>query len=305
MPHLAQLNRIEKVLDYIHANLDKSISVPDLAEKSCWSRWQFQRVFHEATGGSVAQYIREIRLSLAAEQLLDSKKRHLDIALECGFDSEISFSRSFKKMFGCSPRKYRTKGARYGLKTPIKYKTPITPQWMERHTYPQIRIETKEAFTLFGINRPIDGLFSKQPDFNYMVPKIWQQFWEKFTYQQQPIIQKETIYGVIDTRQYYESQDPLNYWAGLPKSALESYKTISRSIDSYSILDIPIQEYAVITVKGEVSQLEYAVKWFILHWLPESNYRSVAGFELEVYPPNYDPMSQDGYMEYWLPVQYK
>lgn len=95
-----QLNRIEKVLDYIHNNLSVPITVSDLAEKSCWSRWQFQRVFSQATGLSVAQYIRELRLSVAAESLISTKNRHLDIALESGFDSEISFSLSNIGFFG-------------------------------------------------------------------------------------------------------------------------------------------------------------------------------------------------------------
>ena len=48
-PH-SQLTRIERVLDYIHANLDLPLALAELAEQSCWSRWQLQRVFLHETG---------------------------------------------------------------------------------------------------------------------------------------------------------------------------------------------------------------------------------------------------------------
>ncbi len=41
----SSFNRICKLLDYIHAHLDQPLSLDDLAQQSCWSRWQLQRVF--------------------------------------------------------------------------------------------------------------------------------------------------------------------------------------------------------------------------------------------------------------------
>ncbi|MEI8634510.1 hypothetical protein P4S72_25730 [Vibrio sp. PP-XX7] len=51
------LNRIEKLLVYIHRNLDLPLSLADLSKQSCWSRWQLQRVFYAKTGLNVAQYV--------------------------------------------------------------------------------------------------------------------------------------------------------------------------------------------------------------------------------------------------------
>jgi len=106
--------RIERILDYIHTNIDSPLSVEYLAKKSCWSRWQLQRIFLQETNQTVAQYVREIKLSRAAEQLLSNSNRIMDIALNCGFNSEISFNRSFKQLFQCSPRAYRKRGQHIG-----------------------------------------------------------------------------------------------------------------------------------------------------------------------------------------------
>ncbi|MGO3406313.1 helix-turn-helix domain-containing protein [Marinomonas sp.] len=282
-----RLTRIEKVLDYIHDNLDEPINVANLAEKSCWSRWQFQRVFGEATGLTVAQYIRELRLSKAAELLLSSTNRQMDIAMLCGFDSEISFSRAFKQMFNCTPRAYRQRGKRHGLRTPLQYRTghEVANQFK---TFTQIRIENHESFRLYGVHDWIRGPFSSMPDFHERVPNLWRHI-EKQT----STIENKSPIGIIDT--HYDAQHPeqMCYWAGYLGERLEGQESIV----------VPAQEYAVIPVHGKASEVEKAVGWFLHCWLPESNYYSVSGYELEKYDVNYDPNSTQSYMEYWLPIQ--
>lgn len=56
----AHFTRIERVLDYIHGHLDQPLSLEQLAEQSCWSRWQLQRVFLHETGLTAAHYVREL-----------------------------------------------------------------------------------------------------------------------------------------------------------------------------------------------------------------------------------------------------
>jgi AraC family transcriptional regulator len=77
-----------------------------------------QRVFLHETGQTVAHYVRELKLSMAAEALLSTRLRVLDVALDHGFGSEVSFSRAFKQQFGCSPLAYRKRGLRLGCARP-------------------------------------------------------------------------------------------------------------------------------------------------------------------------------------------
>lgn len=284
----SRLTRIEAVLDYIHCHLDESLNLVGLAEKSCWSRWQLQRIFGEETGLTVAQYVRELRLSQAAEMLLSSNQRHLDVALECGFDSEISFSRAFKQMFACSPRVYRKRGKRQGLRTPLQYRELAYSLPEDAKSFMQIRIESKEAFALSGVFDWINGPFSATPNFLDRVPKLWQSLLvpsEYDTSTTNPI-------GVINTHSFAEKPGQLQYWAGYKGLDLANCESIQ----------VPAQEYAVIPVQGKVTSLESAVGWFIRHWLPESNYNGITGYELEMYSPEYDPYSPLSYMEYWLPI---
>ena len=141
----AHLTRIERVLDYIHANLDQPLSLEALARQSCWSRWQLQRVFLHETGQTVAHYVRELKLSMAAEALLSTRLRVLDVALDHGFGSEVSFSRAFKQQFGCSPLAYRKRGLRLGLRTPLV--RAAVPRSASPNLV-QVRIESLPVFTV-------------------------------------------------------------------------------------------------------------------------------------------------------------
>nr|WP_322524463.1 GyrI-like domain-containing protein [Vibrio alginolyticus] len=54
---------------------------------------------------------------------------------------------------------------------------------------------------------------------------------------------------------------------------------------------------------GKASELASTLEWFILHWLPYSNYHAIDGYELELYPEGYDVDSEQAQMQYWIPVE--
>ena len=251
--------RIQRSLDHIHNHLDETLTVESLAEKSCWSRWQFQRVFNHFTGLTVAQYIRELRLSKAAEFLLTSKQKQLDIALICGFDSEVSFSRSFRQMFGCTPGHYRRRGKRIGLKTPMVplqwgvslhgslalaqealtptglayspdqvqrqsstfVQDPILPKELE-HKLLQIRVESQPEMQVLGVTDQIQGIFADKPDFSSKVPEIWRHLQEQLSYRETDLKSyKHQGIGVLDTRALDDGDTFINYWACIDSTGFD------------------------------------------------------------------------------------
>jgi len=288
--------RIERILDYIHAHIDQPLTVELLAEKSCWSRWQLQRTFLKETQQTVAQYVREIKLSLAAEQLLANKKRVMDIALDCGFNSEVSFIRAFKQLFQCSPTAYRKRGQLIGLKTPIISTLPVHQAYEIKKRLLQIRFEHAPSFHLYGVSGEIQGLFSQAPNYNQAVPLIWQKMVD-LTDLQPPF--SKAVMGVIDTRTVNQSSPHL-YWAGYKVS-----EDALTELPEANLLTVPEQTYAVIPHTGLVHHLDLTVEWFLLSWLPQSNYQFVDGFDLEVYQQNFDIHNDQSTMEYWLPIQAK
>lgn len=99
--------RLERVLQYVEANLDQDISVSDLAESACFSLFHFARAFHLATGKPPHAYLSERRLDKAKHLLAHSSMPLVEIALTCRFSGQANFTKAFTRTVGVSPGRYR------------------------------------------------------------------------------------------------------------------------------------------------------------------------------------------------------
>ncbi|MFW5981084.1 MAG: helix-turn-helix domain-containing protein [bacterium] len=95
------------VLDYIENRISEDISDADLAELAGFSNSHFRVLFKEATGQTLARYIRRRKLSHAALKLTHSDDNIIDIALSTGFNSHDSFTRAFRREFKLTPVEFR------------------------------------------------------------------------------------------------------------------------------------------------------------------------------------------------------
>ena len=104
-------DRLDRVLDYIHAHLDDDLSFDRLAEVACLSPFHWSRVYSAMRGETVVATIRRLRLQRAADQLANSGADIQAISRRAGYASSDSFSRAFKDTFGTSPAAYRENGS--------------------------------------------------------------------------------------------------------------------------------------------------------------------------------------------------
>ncbi|MEZ7198367.1 AraC family transcriptional regulator [Pseudodesulfovibrio karagichevae] len=98
--------RMNTVLLHIQSHLDKNLSLDELAALTCFSPTHFHRIFKGMLGETVADHIRRIRLERAALRLAGGRQSVTGAAFDAGYETVESFSRAFKKMFGCPPSKY-------------------------------------------------------------------------------------------------------------------------------------------------------------------------------------------------------
>lgn len=103
-------SQISESLKYIDEHLDESITLEMLSKKFFLSPFYFHKLFSIIVGKPLAAYVRDRRVLYACIQLCNTEKTILDIALDCGFHSSQSFSRTFKEMQGISPSEYRAQG---------------------------------------------------------------------------------------------------------------------------------------------------------------------------------------------------
>ncbi|HBV38394.1 MAG TPA: DNA-binding transcriptional regulator SoxS [Erwinia sp.] len=98
---------VHALTDWIDSNLDKTLSIDDVAARSGYSKWHLQRMFRAVTKQTLGNYIRERRLTLAAKELCQTQRPVFDIAMQYGYDSQQTFSRVFRRQFDQTPTAYR------------------------------------------------------------------------------------------------------------------------------------------------------------------------------------------------------
>jgi AraC family transcriptional regulator len=98
---------IRRCIDFIQANLSRSIRLDDLARECGMSPSHLIRSFRQSIGKSPYQYVLELRTQRAKSMMRDGRLGLTDIALSSGFANQHHLSRIFKKLVGVAPSRYR------------------------------------------------------------------------------------------------------------------------------------------------------------------------------------------------------
>ena len=95
------------LLSIIHTSYSERINVEQLARRLNLNRSYMTSLFKRHTGQSIKQYLIEYRLQRAMLALQSVNLSIKKIALECGFEDALYFSRLFHQRFGVSPQEWR------------------------------------------------------------------------------------------------------------------------------------------------------------------------------------------------------
>lgn len=102
--------RINRVIDYIDANIDQKITLALLSRIANFSEYHFHRIFKSIIGEPLIKYIQRIRIEKAAVQLIYNPQKSItEIAFDCGFSSSQFFSRVFKEYYEINASQWRNK----------------------------------------------------------------------------------------------------------------------------------------------------------------------------------------------------
>jgi len=105
--HAGDQDRMNRVLEHIHAHLMEDISRGDVAARASLSCGAFSRFFKTRTGKTLPQYVNELRVGRAFSRLAETDDKISDIALDCGFTNLSGFNRQFQRIARMTPKDYR------------------------------------------------------------------------------------------------------------------------------------------------------------------------------------------------------
>ena len=99
--------RLKQMLEWINKNIEKNISLPELAKSANISARECQRIFKKYLQCRPVAYIQKQRILIAVQYLTMTDDPITDIALKCGFSSPSYFTSQFKNITGETPTEYR------------------------------------------------------------------------------------------------------------------------------------------------------------------------------------------------------
>ena len=103
-----ELERLEKMLNYLNMNFTEVISLQDLADQVHLSREVCCRLFKKMTGKTITGYLEEYRANKSFSLVQSGQYSMTQITEMVGFSNPSRFASAFRKRFGCNPGEYHS-----------------------------------------------------------------------------------------------------------------------------------------------------------------------------------------------------
>lgn len=266
--------RINNVINYINDNLDKSLSLNDLADIAHFSSYYFHRIFVAVVGESVNSYTNRTRIEKSARLLKFSKLPISEIAYECGFSSPSTFSRSFKQYFEIAPSTFRKTGK---IKS-SKICKELHP--MEKYLCEMSLEEKKSRFPISLKKLPSRKVAYLRVSDSFKNGMVIQAF--------DKLIEWAKDRNLFSTGQFFgmSIDDPMV--TPQEKYRYEACMTIPSDFEmnkqnGIQILQLPQCNYATTKVIGDIKQVATAINYMYNDWLISSNYEPKHQYGLEYF----------------------
>lgn len=282
------LQRMLDSMEYIESNLDNELYIDDIAAIACMSKFHFQRMFNMLTGYTVSEYIRNRRITVAAQELVNTKSKVIDVAMKYGYESPESFSKAFRKIHGISPSD--AKKDSQSLKAYPKLSFQIQIKGDVEMDY---KIVEKEAFTVVGKSIRTTTIGGEN---HRKIAAFWEESNQNgFTGDLAKNCGPLGLIGIC--MEFDKQQENLTY-------LICAEKNIDQIPVDWEERQVPSATWAVFPVHGAMPDAMPRV-WerIFSEWFPATGYEHAGGPEMEVYLSDADPSSEEYYSEIWIPIK--
>ncbi|RKD90373.1 AraC family transcriptional regulator [Mangrovibacterium diazotrophicum] len=100
-------DQINKIYTYVFQNIQSGINLKDAAKLVYMEPSSFCRYFKKKTNQTFMDYVKNVRIGIAAKLLTETDKPITHICYECGYNNLANFNYYFKMLMSKTPSEYR------------------------------------------------------------------------------------------------------------------------------------------------------------------------------------------------------
>ena len=282
---MSQLKNLNQAMGYIEDHLDGTLDTDELARIAACSKYQLQRMFPYLAGITLSEYIRSRTMTRAAQDLIATDEKVIDIALRYGYESPTAFARAFKRIHGIAPNDARRLGSKVALHPRLVFTLSVKGEKPMDY-----QIIEQPAFRVVGI--PSDNGKWDVEDAGEKATEFWGKL-------------GAGVHSVVDLMDGSEPKGLLGVQFcrdGDFDCYMACVATNQPCPDGMEERTVEAATYAVFECKGAMPNAMTELWHRILtEWLPSSEYEWESKTDVERYfTPNMT--SSDSRSEVWLPV---
>ncbi len=257
------------ILFYIYTNIEVDINLDELAKSFHISKFYMHKIFKEIFGRNIYESIKSIRLQKASTLLLTNKYSTItEIASLCGYSSQTSFIRVFKKRFLMTPTEWRKGGYKI-------YSQNILEE----------SLKAKESTAKFDNLEPnivkmqeIKAYYIRHSGYNPQIKQTWQKI-QTWVYTNN--IEDYTYIALFHDNPTITHLDKCQYVA-----CIEVRNDTVPQNEQLPKFKISSGVYAKFDFSGEDGDLLKFMHWLYNEWLPKSDYETSTKPPYAIYKKN-------------------
>jgi AraC-like DNA-binding protein len=105
--NVKKIERLQRVLNYLENHWRQTVTLEEVARVAAFHPQSMSRFFHQHLGMTFQDYLIQLRISRAAQMLLETERTVAAVAFDCGFNNLANFNRHFLNIRGRTPSRYR------------------------------------------------------------------------------------------------------------------------------------------------------------------------------------------------------
>lgn len=282
--HHEYIARINKVQDYIEANLGDNLSLDILADISGFSKFHFCRIYGGIVRETISSYINRIRLESATSMLLHNREMSItEIAMALGYSDSAVFARAYKKHYGISASKMRSTSDKHIKENSKDSKANnISGGYNENIPHKQdTAYEEIKGNVEVRIIKELQAIYLRHAGSYEKLAKVFQDKLHRLIEwaMGKQLIGKEGLKPFViyhDNPEYTRNEH-------LRTSICLAVTGDVKEEDEIGKLMIPSGKYAIACFEIDASQYPQAWDYIYGQWLPASGYQPGQGYVFEMY----------------------